>query len=272
MLLKEFKEFLKELDRESLEGVAALLYKRETKAGKEYADRAIEDYLMELKEKREEKEKPKPKKEELPFEELKAQVEEFVADAVAYNYMLPNDKIPPREQTKWKSTAKAFFKALEAVPGDGENASEALRLYRRLLILMNDCNTGEQNRFPTKYAWRALRLSQREALKTLTGMYFAMDAPSLEDLALVINTMADCEESAYDEDGFSKDVLDACEEHGILNLLIKAGKSEAQRLSQLSEEKQSSFLGYIYKEQARFVDLVVQEARKRKKATTATTS
>ena len=79
MLLKEFKE----LDRESLEGVEALLYKRETKTGKEYADRAIEDFLMELKEMREEKEKPKPKKEELTFEELKAKVEEFLADATA---------------------------------------------------------------------------------------------------------------------------------------------------------------------------------------------
>ena len=79
MLLKEFKE----LDRESLEGVEALLYKRETKTGKEYADRAIEDFLMELKEMREEKEKPKPKIEELTFEELKAKVEEFLADATA---------------------------------------------------------------------------------------------------------------------------------------------------------------------------------------------
>ena len=81
---------------------------------------------------------------------------------------------------------RAFFKALEAAAKGGGNVSEALSLYSRLLILMNDCNIGEENRFPTKYTWHSLGLSQEEALKTLIGMSF--------------------------------------------NLLIKAGKSEAQRL------------------------------------------
>ena len=111
-------------------------------------------------------------------------------------------------------------------------APDAYRLFSRLLILVNDCNTGEQSHLPAKYAWRFLGISQLEKMITMIGMYFAMD-PDEKNMALLLNTMADCEYSTKDVWGFTEAVLD---EHGqeALEVLTKAGGEECKRLNELA--------------------------------------
>ena len=56
---------------------------------------------------------------------LKPEIEDFLENAYAQNYMIPNRIIPKQERPKWRFKVKAYIKSLQAVPPEGEDGITA---------------------------------------------------------------------------------------------------------------------------------------------------
>lgn len=148
MKVQELRELIKNADRECLEKAFVESYKQHSKQKKEEVDLIIQDVLVG-------KETQKGKKrEEVNFESLKVQINEFLGNAYAQNYLAPNRVIPKSERPKWRFQVKNFINNLQKIMPNSENFADAAKLLMELYKLI--CAACEKYYFSTDDPFRSI--------------------------------------------------------------------------------------------------------------------
>lgn len=130
MLVAELKEVIKEYPEEDLRLLIVELYKAMPKKLRE--DKDIDALIRDMHRK-------KPDKKQAVSTDvniLKPEIVLFLENAYAQNYMAPNRIIPKQERPKWRFKVKAYIKALQAVPPEGEEGLIAADLLEKLYKMM----------------------------------------------------------------------------------------------------------------------------------------
>ena len=107
MKVQELRELLKAADREFLEKAFVESYKQIPKIKKEDTDQMIRDILAG----KEKEAKKQP--EAVDFGELEQQIGEFLVNARAQNYVVPNRIIPKNQRQKWRFLVKGYIQELD---------------------------------------------------------------------------------------------------------------------------------------------------------------
>lgn len=124
MKIQEFRDKLKGADRAALEKIAAELYRKVPKAVKDQELDAAIDQLL-----RGETPVRRASASELPFPELKKQIDTFLERVDSGYYIGPNRVVPAAQRSKWRFEVMRFLKQLDRIPADDPNAAEAAELY-----------------------------------------------------------------------------------------------------------------------------------------------
>ncbi len=130
MKIQDFRDKIKNCKREEVEKIASELYKMLSKSKKEEdADPMIENIIsgnitaLSTANK---------KKQDVDFDALKAEINEFLENVDHNNYFSPNRVVSKSKRSKWRFEVKNFIKMIEKVPIDGENGEESAKLLREL--------------------------------------------------------------------------------------------------------------------------------------------
>lgn len=135
MKIQELRNLLKEADREQLEKAFAETYKQLTKGKKEEVDQIIRDVLEGK------AEKNITKNVLMDFNGLKEEIIQFLSNAYAQNYLVPNKIIPKSQRPKWRFMVKKYIKELEKISTEDENFSQAAKLLTDIYkLLCEACN------------------------------------------------------------------------------------------------------------------------------------
>lgn len=165
MKVQELRKLLSSSDRGNLEKAFAECYKQLCKGQKEEMDPVLVDIL-------EGKDIDKKKREStVNFEELEQQIAEFIENAYAQNYFVPNRSVPKSQRPKWRFMVKNFIKSLEKVPLESEYYSRAVKLLADLYHLM--CAACNCYLFSTDDPFRSIGWAQSGLFELLVKMTFA---------------------------------------------------------------------------------------------------
>ncbi len=185
MKIQEFRDKLKQCNREDVEKIASELYKLLPKSKKEEdADPIIADIISSKIEDKKQKANAA-----LDFDSLKNDINEFLNNVDNNLYMMPNRIVPKNKRSKWRFEVKNYIKMLKMIPVDGENGEAAAILLRELYKrLAHGCGYYI---FPTEDPFQSIGIRQPDFYEMLVNRTFATgftDAKirnMLEDAALV---------------------------------------------------------------------------------------
>ena len=134
--IQEFRELIKNADRPLLEKAFAECYKQFSKSRKEEIDPLIQDILS-----GKDSGSAKKEKSTASFEELEKQIDWFVENACAQNYLVPNRVIPKNQRSKWRFQVMNFIKQLQKIPPDSEYCQRAADCLEKIYkVLAKGCN------------------------------------------------------------------------------------------------------------------------------------
>lgn len=169
MLVSEIKEVIKEYPEEDLRLLIVELYKAMPKKLRE--DKDIDTLLKDAREllhgKKAEKKRPVPANMRI----LKPEIEDFLENAYAQNYMIPNRIIPKQERPKWRFKVKAYIKSLQAVPPEGEDGITAADLLGKLYKML--CYGCYYYIFNSDDTFRSVGIEQADLLDLVLKKSFA---------------------------------------------------------------------------------------------------
>ena len=99
----------------------------------------------------------------IDFPVLKAEVDQFIADAEELYYITPNRHVSKKQRPKWRFMVKGYLKDIAAIPVDTPNDHEATELFVSLYDLL--CEACEIYLFKTENPFASIGMEQ----KTLYG-------------------------------------------------------------------------------------------------------
>lgn len=165
MLVAELKEVIKEYPEGDLRLLIVELYKAMPKKLRE--DKDIDVLIRDMHSKKPDKKQAVSTDVKL----LKPEIEFFLENAYAQNYMAPNRIIPKQERSKWRFKVKAYIKALQAVPSEGEEGLIAADLLEKLYKMM--CYGCCYYIFNSDDTFRSVGIMQTELLDLVLKKSFA---------------------------------------------------------------------------------------------------
>ncbi len=164
MKVSELRELAKKAEKEKLEKALAECYKMIPKAKKEEADDIIVAVFHgeDVKKAKEEK--------AINFPALKAEVERFLENAYAQNYVAPNRIISKKERPKWRFLVMGYIKEfLKMHPAD-EHYEEMLTLFGKVYKLL--CTACNYYVFSTEDPFRSINWEQSALFEALLEKLF----------------------------------------------------------------------------------------------------
>lgn len=165
MKIQEFRELIKNADRPLLEKAFAECYKQFSKSKKEEIDPLVQDILS-----GKDSGSAKKKKSTVSFEELEKQIDWFVENAYAQNYLAPNRIIPKNQRSKWRFQVMNFIKQLQKIPPDSEYCQRAADCLEKIYkVLAAGCNTYL---FSSDDPFQSVQWDQKELFHLLVNMIF----------------------------------------------------------------------------------------------------
>ncbi|MDA3894058.1 MAG: hypothetical protein PF517_20560 [Salinivirgaceae bacterium] len=133
MKITELRNSLKKHKRDDLEYLVAELYKLVPKNKKE--EYQIDDLIMQGKPKKG-SEKQIKNSQVRSIMEIAVEVDAFIENAQAFNYLSPNQKVAKKDRPKWRFLVKRLYKEILAAANDGNAAkaccNEMVKLYELL--------------------------------------------------------------------------------------------------------------------------------------------
>ncbi len=165
MKVAELRSLLKKADRYCLEKAFVESYKQLRKGQKEEIDQALTD-ILEGKETQKEQVGGEP-----DFDKLEQQIEVFLKNAYAQNYLVPNRVVPKNQRPKWRFLVKGFIKELGKILPENENYSRAVKLLTDLYSLI--CEACNYYLFSTEDPFRSIGWKQSEFFALLVKKTFA---------------------------------------------------------------------------------------------------
>lgn len=166
MKIQEFRDLLKEADRERLEKAFAECYKQFPKAKKEEIDLLVQDILSggDVKKSR--------GTGTVKFENLEGQIALFVENAYAQNYFAPNRFVPKNQRSKWRFLVMNFIKELDKIPPENPYFERAVQcLWDLYDVLCEGCNIYL---FSTDDPFASVRWGQPELYHLLVKKTFQL--------------------------------------------------------------------------------------------------
>jgi hypothetical protein len=134
MKISELRALLDRTSLEDMKRILVELYRALPKKTRE--NLAIDELLQNPAFTRAGSKQAKARAQSVDIDDLGAELEEFLIDAYAQNYLAPNRIIPKSQRPKWRFKVKRFFSEINAAvakPGSIEKASDLLeKLYRML--------------------------------------------------------------------------------------------------------------------------------------------
>jgi hypothetical protein len=155
--VSELREAVKNLSPDQLGTILVEVYRRLPKAVREEAD--LDSLIRNPPEpgaKRAPKKAPPPPN----IEDLKWEVDEFVENAYAQNYLAPNRVISKSERPKWRFVVMRLYKQLQASWEDPESRREAAGLFFSLYKVL--CHACEKVIFNTYDPFESVRIEQSD--------------------------------------------------------------------------------------------------------------
>ncbi len=234
MKIPELKKLLENVDRTMLEKVLVECYKQVPKAKKEELDLVIQDVL----EGKSEKRGKVPKS--VDFETLSGQIETFLENAYAQNYLVPNRSVPKNQRSKWRFLVKGYIKEMAEISPENEHYAEAVGLLGDLYRMV--CYACNYYLFSTDDPFRSIGWEQ-PALYRLLAEKTLQTGNSREAIAELI---ADAVSG-----GLSRESLHCYQELTLLSLLTtdelkSAAIEEAKRLAENEMTKLKSLGEYSH--------------------------
>ncbi len=135
MKITELKKLLSNGDNDSLKKAIVETYKLLPSSKKDEADFAIKNVLgCDV-------QKPIGGISEDDFYKLRDEIDDFLSDAYAGYYFIPNRTIPKKERPKWRFHVKRYVKELDKITSDSPFYYETSRLLMRIYkMLCHECN------------------------------------------------------------------------------------------------------------------------------------
>lgn len=135
MKVQELRNLLGTSERAHLEKAFVECYKQLRKGQKEEIDPVLTTIL-------EGKEiDPKTKGSPVDFAQLEQQINQFICNANALNYFIPNRTISKNQRPKWRFLVKNYIKELAKIPADSENQEKSVKLLSDLYgLICQACN------------------------------------------------------------------------------------------------------------------------------------
>ena len=169
MKITELRKIVKEYEEEDLRLLVAELYRAMPKSLRE--EKEIDDLIREARVRLHEPKKAKTDKKSTDINELKPVIEDFLENAYEQNYYIPNRIIPKQERPKWRFHVKAYIKALQSVPMEGEDGKAAAALLEKLYLMM--CYACCYYIFNTDDPFRSVGIDQSDLLEIVLRAKFA---------------------------------------------------------------------------------------------------
>lgn len=167
MKVQELRQLLSASDRKFVEMAFVKSYKQLRKGQKEEIDPVLIDIL-----KGNVAEKKKTEN-GINFEDLEKQIDVFIKNAYAQNYIVPNRTIPKSQRPKWRFMVKNFIKELEKIPPESEKYVRAVKLLKDLYTLM--CDACNYYLFSSDDPFRSIGWEQPKLFELLVKKTFAVD-------------------------------------------------------------------------------------------------
>lgn len=165
MKVQELRNLFETSERAHLEKAFVECYKQLRKRQKEEIDPVLTTIL-------EGKEiDPKTKGSPVDFAQLEQQINEFICNANAQNYFIPNRTIPKSQRPKWRFLVKNFIKELAKIPADSENHKKSVKLLSDLYGLI--CQASNVYLFSTEDPFRSIGWKQPDFYALLVAKTFA---------------------------------------------------------------------------------------------------
>jgi hypothetical protein len=162
----EVRKLVKNYEKEQLEYIVAELYKMLTKAQK--ADSNVSALISNPDQ--EEKTPAKKKDESVrPFFEIEDETEDFISNAFAQNYLVPNRIISKNNRPKWRFVVKKIYKELKSYMQNTEYQVKAAELLERLYGVM--CYSCSYVLFSAYDSFESIGIAQTEFFKTTLEAY-----------------------------------------------------------------------------------------------------
>ena len=165
MKVQELRNLLGTSERAHLEKAFVECYKQLRKGQKEEID-PILTTILEGKEMN-----PKAKGSPVDFAQLEQQINEFIRNANALNYFIPNRTIPKSQRPKWRFLVKNYIKELAKILADSENHEKSVKLLSDLYGLI--CEACNVYIFSTEDPFRSIGWKQPDLYALLAAKAFA---------------------------------------------------------------------------------------------------
>lgn len=164
MKVQELRELLKKADREKLEKAFVECYKQFPKAKKEEIDVLIDAVFS--------GEDVKKRVSETPadFEALKAEIERFLENAYAQNYLAPNRIVPKSQRPKWRFMVKGYIKEFLKIKAGDPHYPDMIILFEKLYRML--CYACCYYLFSTEDPFRSIGWEQQELFQVLAKKVF----------------------------------------------------------------------------------------------------
>lgn len=166
MKVQELRNLIKGVDRELLEKAFAETYKQFSKGQKKEVDEIINN-VFEGK-----NEKNIKKNELMDFNELEGEITQFLSNAYAQNYLIPNRAIPKSQRPKWRFMVKKFIKELERISTEDENFLQAAKLLTDIYHLL--CEACNYYLFSTDDSFRSVGWEQQDLFQLVVKKNFEL--------------------------------------------------------------------------------------------------
>lgn len=197
MKVSELRDLLKKYNNDELRILVVEMYKAIPKKMKENKeiDEIVQDVLVYMN-----KGKVKKQDNQINFDDLKQEIEQFIEYAYKQYYLAPNSFVHKKERPKWRFKVKRFFKELQMVTATGKDAELAVvDLMKRLYEML--CYACGYYIFNTEDPFRSVGMTQDDAFDAVISRKFTIgkNAESIKfAIELMINNGLD-RETLYSE-------------------------------------------------------------------------
>jgi hypothetical protein len=99
---------------------------------------------------------------------LEVELEQFLVDAYAQNYLAPNRSVPKSERPKWRFKARRLFKEINAAVADRANVEKASHLLERLYQML--CYACDYVLFNAYDPFQSVGIAQTDFLDAVLGL------------------------------------------------------------------------------------------------------
>ncbi len=167
MKISEVRNHIDTYSIDQLKLIVVELYKALPKAVREDTD--IDGILSDIGSLTNSKQKTKQKK--LPdIELLKKETAEFVNNAYAQNYLIPNRSISKQNRSKWRFTVKRLYKDIVAVSATANYGLETAKLLEELYRLL--CYSCEYTLFTAYDSFESAGITQEDFFRSVLALKY----------------------------------------------------------------------------------------------------